>query len=97
MLFILPVNDHLTGITFDCYKSYFKYIIICKKSIVVGYAQRLDSAFLELCHGYYQQMARVIRSHKDQLTTAHQGLKTRHQFKLGVLSELRQDPNIAHK
>ncbi|XP_026463491.1 trafficking protein particle complex subunit 11-like, partial [Ctenocephalides felis] len=42
-------------------------------------------------------MARVIRSHKDQLTTAHQGLKTRHQFKLGVLSELRQDPNIAHK
>lgn len=35
--------------------------------------------------------------HRDQLTSAHQGLKIRHQFKLGFFSEMRLDLNSALK
>lgn len=58
---------------------------------------RLEAAFLELAQSYYMQMSKQVRTHRDQLTTAHQGLKIRHQFKLGFVAEMRLDLNTALK
>ncbi|KAH1003355.1 trafficking protein particle complex subunit 11 [Dendroctonus ponderosae] len=63
-----------------------------------GYATRLENAFLELCQAYYHSCVRSIKQHKEHLNkNAHQSLYVRHQFKMGVLSELRQDISAAHK
>lgn len=64
---------------------------------LMGYTLRLESAFLEMCQTYYSDMSKQVRVHRDQLTTAHQGLKVRHQFKLGFISEMKLDPNTALK
>lgn len=64
---------------------------------LLNYILRLESAFHEHSMTYYSQMAKQIRSHRDQLTSSHQGLMVRHQFKLGIISELKQDFNTALK
>lgn len=64
---------------------------------LMNYILRLESAFHEHSQVYYTQMSKQIRSHRDQLTSSHQGLMVRHQFKLGIISELRQDFNTALK
>lgn len=46
---------------------------------------------------YYSEMSKQIRVHRDQLTSAHQGLKVRHQFKMGFISEMKLDFNTALK
>ena len=58
---------------------------------------RLESAFLDMAQGYYGLMAKRIRTHRDQLTSAHTTLKIRHQFKLGFVSEIKQDFSTALK
>lgn len=41
---------------------------------------------------------RRIKQHREHLNkSSHQSLCVRHQFKMGVLSELRQDLSAAHK
>lgn len=62
-----------------------------------GYTVRLESAFLEQAQSYYTNMSKQIRMHRDQLSSAHQGLKIRHQFKLGFFAEMRLDLNSALK
>lgn len=65
---------------------------------LVGYTYRLEASFLELAQSYYTQMAKQIRMHRDQLTdVAHLALKIRHQFKLAVIAEIRQDHAAALK
>lgn len=64
---------------------------------VTGYTVRLESAFLEQAQSYYTNMSKQIRMHRDQLSSAHQGLKIRHQFKLGFFAEMRLDLNSALK
>lgn len=63
----------------------------------LGYTLRLESAFLEQAQTYYTQLSKQVRMHRDQLTSTHQDLKIRHQFKLGFFSEMRQDLNTALK
>lgn len=58
---------------------------------------RLESAFMEHAQSYYTQLSRQVRAHRDQLTSSHQELKIRHQFKLGFYAEMRADPNTAIK
>ena len=59
---------------------------------------RLEKAFLELAQGYYHHAIRAVKSHKDQLNkTTQQYLMVRHMFKIGFLSELKQDSHNAHK
>lgn len=58
---------------------------------------RLESAILELAQSYYAQMAKQVRTHRDQLSNAHLLLKIRHQFKLGFISEMRMDLNTGLK
>lgn len=62
-----------------------------------GYTLRLESAFLELAQSYYLQSSKQVRTHRDQLTSTHQELKIRHQFKLGFYAEMRIDLNTALK
>ncbi|XP_059480361.1 trafficking protein particle complex subunit 11 [Neocloeon triangulifer] len=63
-----------------------------------GYSLRLENAFYDLAQTFYHQKVRTIRSHKDHLNkTTHQYLFVRHQFKMGFLNELKQDPAIANK
>lgn len=64
---------------------------------LMGYTLRLESAFLEFAQSYYSQMAKQVRVHRDQLTSAHQTLRIRHQFKLGFITEMRLDYNTALK
>lgn len=65
---------------------------------LMGYMYRLEASFVELAQSYYTQMAKQIRMHRDQLTdSAHLALKIRHQFKLGVIAEIRQDHAAALK
>lgn len=40
-------------------------------------------------------MSKQVRMHRDQLTSSHQGLKIRHQFKLGFFAEMRLDLTTA--
>lgn len=63
-----------------------------------GYILRLEKAFLELAQGYYHQAIRAVKAHRDQLNkTTQQYLMVRHLFKIGFLSELKQDSHNAHK
>ncbi|KAH8379401.1 hypothetical protein KR009_004669 [Drosophila setifemur] len=64
---------------------------------LMGYALRLESAFLDMSQSYYALMSKRIRNHRDQLTAAHTPLKIRHQFKLGFVAEMRQDFSTAQK
>lgn len=64
---------------------------------ITGYTYRLESSFLELAQSYYTQMAKQIRLHRDQLSDAHMALKIRHQFKLGMIAEIRMDTQAALK
>lgn len=64
---------------------------------LMGYTLRLEAAFLDLAQTYYTQMAKQIRSHRDQLTASHQILKIRQQFKLGFISEMKLDFSTASK
>lgn len=65
---------------------------------LLGYTYRLEASFLELTQSYYTQMAKQIRLHRDQLTDmAHMALKIRHQFKLGIIAEIRMDHAAALK
>lgn len=70
-----------------------------KKNVVFfsGYTLRLESAFLEQAQSYYLQSSKSVRMHRDQLTSSHQELKIRHQFKLGFYAEMRVDLNTALK
>lgn len=64
---------------------------------LMGYTLRLESAFLEQAQSYYTLAAKHVRMHRDQLTTNHQNLRIRHQFKLGFFAEIRLDLNTALK
>lgn len=59
---------------------------------------RLEGALRDLAQNYYHQEIKQIKLHKDQLNkTTQQYLFVRHQFKLGFLSELKQDNHNAKK
>lgn len=62
-----------------------------------GFTLRLESAFLEQAQSYYLQSSKQVRMHRDQLTSSHQELKIRHQFKLGFYAEMRMDSTTAVK
>lgn len=63
-----------------------------------GYTLRLEDAFIELSQSYYHNEAKIIKSHKEQLSKSnHQYLYVRHQFKIGFLYELKQDVQTALK
>ncbi|KAG1672672.1 Trafficking protein particle complex subunit 11 [Nymphon striatum] len=63
-----------------------------------GYIARLEMAFIELVKAYYNHEARAVKAHQDFLSkTTHQLLFVRHQFKMGFLNELKQDPMVALK
>ncbi|XP_064547367.1 trafficking protein particle complex subunit 11 [Drosophila montana] len=64
---------------------------------LMGYTQRLESAFLDMAQSYYALMSKRIRTHRDQLSAAHTTLKIRHQYKLGFVAEIRQDFSTAQK
>eukprot|EP00096_Caligus_rogercresseyi_P005662 TRINITY_DN21630_c0_g1_i1.p1 TRINITY_DN21630_c0_g1~~TRINITY_DN21630_c0_g1_i1.p1 ORF type:complete len:1144 (-),score=382.67 TRINITY_DN21630_c0_g1_i1:80-3382(-) len=63
-----------------------------------GYASKLENAFYELSQNYYHQEIRNVKSHRDHLNkTTHAYLFVRHQFKIGYLYELKQEPMSAYK
>lgn len=63
-----------------------------------GYAVRLEAAFYDLAHAFYQAEIRHIKSHREHLIKLnHQYLIVRHQFKMAFLNELKQDNDTAHK
>lgn len=63
-----------------------------------GYIIRLETAFSELAQGYYHNEIKVVKSHKEHLNkNAHIYLIVRHHFKIGFLSELKQDIQSAYK
>ncbi|KAJ8940840.1 hypothetical protein NQ318_005286 [Aromia moschata] len=63
-----------------------------------GYAVRLENAFYEFCQNIYHNEAKHVKSHKEHLNkNTHQYLYVRHQFKMGMLYELKQDVHTAHK
>ncbi|XP_040569787.1 trafficking protein particle complex subunit 11 [Lepeophtheirus salmonis] len=63
-----------------------------------GYAVKLENAFYELSQNYYHSEIRGVKSHRDYLNkTTHLYLFVRHQFKIGFLYELKQEPMSAHK
>lgn len=63
-----------------------------------GYVARLEAAFHDLALNYYTNEIKTIKSHRDHLNKAtHQYLFVRHQFKMGFLSEMKQDYHTAHK
>lgn len=64
---------------------------------LLGCIIRLESAFVDFAQTYYKQMAQQVRLHRDQLTTSHQFLKIRHQFKMGFIAEMRFDFSAALK
>ncbi|KAG4077438.1 hypothetical protein HA402_002865 [Bradysia odoriphaga] len=57
----------------------------------------MSPAFVDFGQSYYKQMTQQVRVHRDQLTTSHQFLKIRHQFKLGFIAEMRFDYSAALK
>ncbi|KAK6637936.1 hypothetical protein RUM44_008358 [Polyplax serrata] len=63
-----------------------------------GYISRLENVLSDLAQNYYHQEIIQVKQHKDQLNkTTQQYLFVRHQFKLGFLSELKQDNHNASK
>lgn len=94
MIFTLPYNDNLMGNLSHFAKKINNHK---KNSFIVGFTLRLESAFLEQAQSYYLHSAKLIRMHREQLTSSHQELKIRHQFKLGFYAEMRMDLNTAVK
>ncbi len=63
-----------------------------------GYILRLENAFYELAQNYYHQEIRGVKAHRDYLNkTTHLYLFVRHQFKVGLLNELKRDLHAAYK
>lgn len=61
-----------------------------------GFILRLETAFLEITQGYYLNECKRVKAHKDFANkNTHQQLLIRHQFKIGFLHELKQDPGVA--
>ena len=59
---------------------------------------RLENALSEIAWNFYQSEAKGVRAHRDFLNkTNHTLLFVRHQFKLGLLSEMRNDAQSAIK
>lgn len=90
-------SERAASLTNACGISTKMLFILPHTDHLVGYTSRLESALLEMAQGYYTLMAKRIRTHRDQLTSSHHVLKIRHQFKLGFVSELRQDFSTALK
>jgi hypothetical protein len=65
------------------------YVLPVSDQNLIGYTVRLESAFLELAQSFYIGMLKNYRSH--QTNSQHLTLKVRHQYKMGFISELRQD------
>lgn len=65
---------------------------------LMGYIIRLENAFYDIAQNYYHYEMKAVKQHREHLNkTTHQYLFVRHQFKLGYLNELKQDPSAAHK
>lgn len=61
-----------------------------------GFILRLETAFVEITQGYYLNECKRVKAHKDFANkNTHQQLLIRHQFKMGFLHELKQDPGVA--
>lgn len=73
------------------------FLTVFLKRLFSGCILRLESAFVDFAQTYYKQMAQMVRIHRDQLTTSHQFLKIRHQFKMGFIAEMRFDYSAALK
>ncbi|XP_055843157.1 trafficking protein particle complex subunit 11 [Episyrphus balteatus] len=90
-------SERAASLTNACGISSKMLFILPHTDHLVGYTSRLESALLEMAQGYYTLMSKRIRTHRDQLTSSHHVLKIRHQFKLGFVSEMRQDYSTALK
>lgn len=93
----LTATERSANLTSKCDINAKMLFVLPNNDHLLAYTIRLESAFLELAQSYYTQMAKQIRVHRDQLTNAHMALKIRHQFKLGLIAEIRMDYNIALK
>ncbi|XP_065360151.1 trafficking protein particle complex subunit 11 [Calliphora vicina] len=90
-------SERAASLTSACGLNSKMLFVLPHTEHLMGYALRLESAFLDMAQLYYTQMAKRIRTHRDQLTAAHTTLKIRHQFKLGFVAEMRQDFSTALK
>lgn len=93
----LFASERAASLTTSCAISAKMLFILPHSDHLSGYTVRLESAFLEMAQSYYSQMSKRVRMHRDQLTSAHQTLRIRHQFKLGFISEMRSDFSTALK
>lgn len=89
--------ERVASLTTACGITSKMLFILPHTEHLMGYTQRLESAFLDMAQTYYNLMSKRIRTHRDQLSAAHTTLKIRHQFKLGFVSEMRQDFSTAQK
>lgn len=65
---------------------------------LLGYTVRLENALSEIGWSFYLGEVKGVRAHRDFLNkTNHTLLFVRHQFKLGFLNEIRNDPQTAIK
>ncbi|KAM7354828.1 trafficking protein particle complex subunit 11 gry [Cochliomyia hominivorax] len=90
-------SERAASLTSACNLNSKMLFVLPHTEHLMGYALRLESAFLDMAQSYYTLMAKRIRTHRDQLTAAHTTLKIRHQFKLGFVAEMRQDFSTALK
>eukprot|EP00795_Rhopilema_esculentum_P015692 gene15692-6984_t len=63
-----------------------------------GYVTRLENAFYEISQNYYTNEIRRVKAHREYLNKSqHQLLYVRHQFKIAMFSEQKQDVHTALK
>ncbi|XP_048507686.1 trafficking protein particle complex subunit 11 isoform X2 [Athalia rosae] len=94
----LATTERATALCAACELPAKSLYILPHGDHLLGYTQRLETAFYDLAQNFYHIEARIVKNHRDNLNkTTHQYLFVRHQFKMGFLNELKQDQHTAHK
>lgn len=89
-------SERMTSLTKACDINAKLAFVLNYNEHLIGHIMRMESAFLEITQGYYSEMMKQVKSHRDQIAD-YPTLKIRHLFKLGFISEMRNDLSTALK
>lgn len=92
----LLAAERMTSLTKACDLNPKLAFVLNYNEHLLGHIMRLESAFLEIAQNYYSALMKQVKSHRDQIAD-YPTLKIRHQFKLGFISEMRNDLSTALK
>lgn len=84
-------SERVANLTSVCDINAKLIFVLTYNDHLLGHVVRLESALLDIAQGYYTTMLKQVKSHRDQIQADHQTLRIRHQFKLGFISEMRND------